>query len=156
MARYAPISNVDYVEFELNRALEWLRSSLTHERFAACAVLHQLADNAPTTFSSRNREFFELIWGPLRDPKEQLRSVAVKALSACLAVMRQREQRLEGYFTVHDQIMIGLQGTSSRYYTVVYFQPRLLAVYVLKVHFRLIPRTSVVVTIKNARSYQRR
>ena len=76
-------------------------------------MLHQLADNAPSTFSSRNREFFESIWGPLRDPKEQLRTVAVKAMSACLLVMRQREQRLEGYFTVHDQIMIGLLGRGS-------------------------------------------
>ena len=33
---------------------------------AACAVLHQLAENAPTIFFARLKDFFDRIWGPLR------------------------------------------------------------------------------------------
>lgn len=66
MARYAPVSHQESVENELTRALDWLRGSTPHRRLAACAVLHQLAENAPTIFFARCKEFFDRIWGPLR------------------------------------------------------------------------------------------
>ena len=73
MARSSPMAQVDYVESELNQALDWLRESQersdqsqSHRRFAACAVLQQLAENAPTVFFVRTKEFFDLIWKPLR------------------------------------------------------------------------------------------
>lgn len=73
MARHSPVSHVDYVESELNRSLEWLRGSIPYRRFAACSLLQQLAENAPTIFFARTKEFFDLIWDPLWDVKEPIR-----------------------------------------------------------------------------------
>ena len=95
MARNSPVSHVDFVECELNRALEWLRGEQPHRRLAACAVLQQLAENAPTIFFARTKEFFDLVWGPLWDSREKIRLCAAKALSACLAVLRQRTYHLQ-------------------------------------------------------------
>jgi FKBP12-rapamycin complex-associated protein len=111
MARNSPVAQVDYVESELNQALYWLRDtqSHSHRRFAACAVLQQLAENAPTVFFVRTKEFFDLIWKPLRDPKEQIRMSAAAALSACLAVLRQRTYHLQWYCNIYEQIHEGFR-----------------------------------------------
>lgn len=113
MARYSPVAHVDFVESELSRALEWLRvdpsRDLPHRRLAACAILEQLADNAPTIFFVRTSEFFDIIWGPLRDPKEPIRLAAAKALSACLAVLKQRTYHLQWYFNIYEQIHEGFR-----------------------------------------------
>jgi Domain of unknown function (DUF3385) len=114
MARHSPVSHVDYVESELNRALEWLHGTQPHKLFAACVVLQQLADNAPTIFFVRTREFFDLIWGPLWHSKEFIRLSAAKALSACLAVLSQRTYHLQWYCNIYDMIHEGFQkGTSE-------------------------------------------
>ena len=62
MARFSSSSQVDYVERELNRSLDWLSGQVSYRRHAACAVLHQLAENAPTIFFARSTDFFRLIW----------------------------------------------------------------------------------------------
>ena len=114
MARHSPVSHVDYVESELNRALEWLHGTQPHRLFAACVVLQQLADNAPTIFFVRTREFFDLIWGPLWHSREFIRLSAGKALSACLAVLSQRTYHLQWYCNIYDMIHEGLhKGTSE-------------------------------------------
>ena len=97
MASHSPVSHVDYVESELNRALEWLHSTQPHRLFAACMILKQLADNAPTIFFVRTREFFDMIWIPLWHTQEFLRLSAGQALSACLAVLSQRTYHLQWY-----------------------------------------------------------
>ena len=116
MARNSPVSQVDYAENELNQALYWLRESenLSHRRFAACAVLQQLAENAPTVFFVQTKEFFDLIWKPLRDPNERIRLSAGAALSACLAVLRQRTYHLQWYCNIYEQIHEGFRkGTAE-------------------------------------------
>jgi len=114
MARNSPVSQVDYVENELVRALDWLRGNQSHRRFAACAVLQQLAENAPTVFFVRTKEFFDLIWGPLWDQKEKIRLAAGRALSACLAVLRQRTYHLQWYCNIYDELHEGLRkGTAE-------------------------------------------
>ena len=113
MARNSPVSQVDYVESELVRALEWLRDPASHRRFAACAVLQQLAENAPTVFFVRTRQFFDLIWGPLWDSKERNRLAAGAALSACLAVLRQRTYHLQWYCNIYEQIHEGFRRGST-------------------------------------------
>ena len=35
-------ANVDYVEFEVTRALEWLRAERDERRLAACLVLREV------------------------------------------------------------------------------------------------------------------
>lgn len=109
MARNSHVSHVDYVENELLRALDWLQGNQSHRRFAACAVLQQLAENAPTIFFVRTKEFFDLIWGPLWDQKEKIRFIASRALSACLAVLRQRTYHLQWYCNIYDQIHEGFR-----------------------------------------------
>lgn len=113
MARCSSVAHLDYVELELNRALEWLRGEaskeLPHRRLAACAVLQQLADNAPTVFFVKISEFFDIIWGPLRDVKDAIRLAAAKALSSCLAVLKQRTYHLQWYFNIYEQIHEGFR-----------------------------------------------
>jgi serine/threonine-protein kinase mTOR len=106
MAKHAPVSQVESVEAELIRSLEWLRGNIPHRRLAACAVLHQLAENAPTIFFVRCKEFFELIWGPLRDPKEAIRLCAARALSSSLSALEQRTYHLQWYCSVYDQVIL--------------------------------------------------
>lgn len=106
MAKHAPVSQVESVEAELIRSLEWLRGNIPHRRLAACAVLHQLAENAPTIFFVRCKEFFELIWGPLRDPKEAIRLCAARALSSSLSALEQRTYHLQWYCFVYDQVIL--------------------------------------------------
>eukprot|EP00605_Chrysophyceae_sp_TOSAG23-4_P001470 GSChrysophyteH1.ASY1.ANO1.1606.1 assembled CDS len=116
MARSSPVAQVDYVETELDQALDWMRESQAHahRRFAACAVLQQLAENAPTVFFVRTKEFFDLIWKPLRDHKEKIRKSAGAALSACLAVLRQRTYHLQWYCNIYEQIHEGFRkGTTE-------------------------------------------
>lgn len=104
MAKHAPVSQVEAVESELVRALDWLRGNIPHRRLAACAVLHQLAENAPTIFFVRCKEFFELIWIPLRDSKEVIRLCAARALSSSLSALEQRTYHLQWYCAVYEQV----------------------------------------------------
>lgn len=116
MARTSPVSDVDYLEGEMNRALGWLRGpkQSTNRRFAACTVLQQLATSAPTIFFARINDFFDLIWGPLWDPKEKIRISAGNALSACLAVLRERTYHLQWYCYLYDQFQEGFhRGTEE-------------------------------------------
>lgn len=116
MARTSPVSDVDYLEGEMNRALGWLRGpkQSTNRRFAACTVLQQLATSAPTIFFARINDFFDLIWGPLWDPKEKIRLSAGHALSACLAVLRERTYHLQWYCYLYDQFQEGFhRGTEE-------------------------------------------
>ncbi|RYH28611.1 DUF3385 domain-containing protein [archaeon] len=115
MARNSPVSDVDYLESELNRSLDWLRASKSsvYRRFAACTMLQQLATNAPTIFFARINEFFDLIFGPMWDHKETIRQSACKALSACLAVLKERTYHLQWYCFIYDQLQEGFRSGSE-------------------------------------------
>lgn len=117
MARTSPVSDVEYLEFELSRALGWLRGpkQSTYRRFAACTVLQQLATSAPTIFFAQVNAFFDLIWGPLWDPKEKIRVSAGQALSACLAVLRERTYHLQWYCYLYDQFQEGFVNGSEEH-----------------------------------------
>lgn len=170
MARHAPAAHDDYVDFELNRALEWLRSTVPHCRFAACAVLHQLAENAPTLFFVRSRDFFDYIWGPLRDVKDSIRICAAKALSASLVVMKYRQQRLEWYCHIYEQILVGFQKNTqesvhgsllvigemikhSDQFMVPRYTETCKAVLALKDHKSIVVRASLIQIIPNLAEY---
>jgi hypothetical protein len=116
MAVTSPVSDVDYLEVEMNRALGWLRETKqsTFRKFAACTVLKQLAKTAPTIFFARINDFFDLIWGPLWDTKEKIRLAAGQALSACLSVLRERTYHLQWYCYLYDQFQDGFhRGTEE-------------------------------------------
>ena len=112
IAKHTPVPLVDYIEAELARALEWLEGNIPHRRLAACAVLEQLANNTPTLFFVQCKAFFDLIWSPLRDPKERIRLCAAQALSACLCDLDKRTYHLQWYCSLFEQVLLGYtEGT---------------------------------------------
>jgi FKBP12-rapamycin complex-associated protein len=136
-------ANVDRVEFEIGRGLEWLRSDRSDRRLAAVLVLRELARCAPTAFYSRTmmtssssaaaaaaagggaaavavgaaggagaiapasvsalggvvagaggtNDFLDHIFVALRDPQPIVRACAADALSECLGILMERQQR---------------------------------------------------------------
>jgi len=94
-------ANVDYVEFEITRALEWLRTERSDRRLAATLTLKELALNAPTAFFTKttqtilgqpaNNDFIDQIFPVLRDPQPIVRVCAADALGACLRVIMDRK-----------------------------------------------------------------
>eukprot|EP01033_Poteriospumella_lacustris_P010144 gene10144-7234_t len=108
MAKNSPVSHRDYLEGELIRALDSLKGKQpSAKRFAACVMLQQLATNAPTIFFVKINEFFDLIWIPIWDQKETIRNAAGRALSACLAVLKERTYHLQWYCFIYDQLQEG-------------------------------------------------
>ena len=63
---------------QVDRGLEWLHSDQSSRRLAACFVLKELAENAPTLFFAKTSEFFDRIWIVLRDPKPIIRINAAR------------------------------------------------------------------------------
>lgn len=157
-------SNIDRVEFEISRALEWLRTDRSDRRLAAVLVLRELARCAPTAFYGKTQnvnvlqfaatasrggggggggagahhhhhhhgagatgtnsllaglggtnDFLDHIGPVLRDPQPVVRACAADALSECLAILMERQQRsmtaplCSMYFDVLD----GLRPPSS-------------------------------------------
>lgn len=117
-------ANVDRVEFEIGRGLEWLRSDRSDRRLAAVLVLRELARCAPTAFYSRTmttttsssaaaavagpatasvlggvvaggdtNDFLDHIFVALRDPQPIVRVCSADALSECLAILMERQDR---------------------------------------------------------------
>jgi hypothetical protein len=50
-------------------------------------VLHQLAENAPTIFFVRCKEFFDRIWGPLRGVVSVISADTAHAHSVCALLL---------------------------------------------------------------------
>mmetsp|Transcript_13845 Transcript_13845/g.21584 ORF Transcript_13845/g.21584 Transcript_13845/m.21584 type:complete len:113 (-) Transcript_13845:76-414(-) len=102
-------ANVNYVEFEVTRALEWLTTTQSDQRLAACLTLKELALNAPTAFYSKtsqltssssnaataaaighggsSSEFLDHIFPVLQDQQPIVRACAADALSQCLKIV---------------------------------------------------------------------
>lgn len=109
IAKRTPVPLVDFVESELDRALDWLQGGESHKRLAACAVLQQLAENTPTLFFVKCKEFFDLIWSSLRDGKLRVRLCAAQALSACLHDLDKRTYHLQWYCAIYKEVLVGFQ-----------------------------------------------
>lgn len=111
MARSSAVPNVDYVEFEINRGLEWLHADSSHRRLAGCLVLKEMATNAPTAFYVKIKDLFERIMPLVADREVMVREAAADALSVCLSAIVQRASRsyLNWYFGIHDRILDGLK-----------------------------------------------
>ena len=54
MARHTAVSHADYVENELDRSLEWLRSANPNRMFAACAILREFAGSLSPSYIDRS------------------------------------------------------------------------------------------------------
>ncbi|KAL4134546.1 hypothetical protein PRIC2_004843 [Phytophthora ramorum] len=108
-----------FVDFEAKRAFEWLQEAphaarnealVSQRRLAACFVLRELAQAAPTLFHVNLTTFFLSIWGAVRDVKVEIREAATSALAACLQLItrRQTRHRVQWYCKVYDQVFEGL------------------------------------------------
>ncbi|KAL7500860.1 hypothetical protein ACHAWT_010361 [Skeletonema menzelii] len=135
-------TNVDLVEFEITRSLEWLQSDRSDRKLAAVLVLNELAKSSPTAFYSKTNtsstlsggrggsmgvlasyldglglsgtnEFLENIFPVLTDPHPIVRVCAADALSECLKILMDRQQRsmTAPLCKLHFQMMDGLQWT---------------------------------------------
>ena len=100
----------ELVEAEVKAALEWLQLERSeNRRFAAVAVLRELAKNSPTLMYQWIPEIFEVIWVALRDAKVIVRESAAEAISACFEIISQRDPQMRmGWFgRVYDEILKG-------------------------------------------------
>ena len=92
-------TNVDYVEFELTRALEWLRYERSDRRLAAVLTIKELAINAPAVFMSKinqegtNALAADIFFPVLRDLQPIVRVCAADALNEFLRVVIDRKYR---------------------------------------------------------------
>ncbi|KAL7994292.1 putative serine/threonine-protein kinase ATM [Plasmopara halstedii] len=116
-----------FVDFEAKRAFEWLQDTqlgshivrneavVSQRRLAACFVLRELAQAAPTLFHVNLTTFFQSIWGAIRDQKVEIREAATSALAACLQLItkRQTRHRVQWYCKVYDQVFEGLALRSN-------------------------------------------
>jgi hypothetical protein len=111
-------ANVDRVEFEIGRSLEWLRSDRGDRRLAAALVLRELAREAPTAFYSKTQqsklaegavkdggllaglrdlglggtnEFLDHIFPVLSSKWLIVRVCAADALSECIKILMERQ-----------------------------------------------------------------
>eukprot|EP00762_Andalucia_godoyi_P003296 ANDGO_06658.mRNA.1 Serine/threonine-protein kinase TOR2 len=118
LARAGGTLTADLVEFETKRALEWLQSDRAKDeskRFAACCVLKELAENAPTLFYAHVSLFLDHIWNALRDQNVVVREKAVESLRACLALIAERESRwrVQWYYAIYDEAEKGFKMKSE-------------------------------------------
>lgn len=135
-------TNVDVVEFEITRSLEWVQSDRSDRKLAAVLVLSELAKSSPTAFYSKTNtsstlsggrggsmgvlasyldglglsgtnEFLDNIFPVLTDPHPIVRVCAADALSECLKILMDRQQRsmTAPLCKLHSQMMDGLQWT---------------------------------------------
>lgn len=82
----------EYVESEIKTAFEWLAEERNEgKRLSAVLILKELAIAMPSYFFQQINGFFNYIMVALRDPKEQIREAAAKAVRAAFVVTAQRE-----------------------------------------------------------------
>ncbi|KAK9453987.1 armadillo-type protein [Dipodascopsis uninucleata] len=107
---------VEFVEFEVKRALEWLQSDRQESRRqAAMLIIYELAQNSPTILYSYVPQIFDLIWVALRDPKVAIRNDAEDALKACLQIIYQRDSQLrqQWYSKIYEEAQKGFKIGSA-------------------------------------------
>ena len=66
MMRFSFFLDVEYVEFEIKRALEWLGGN-EQKKLAAVLILRELAIHTPTLFYPQFQQFFDNIFTAVRD-----------------------------------------------------------------------------------------
>lgn len=113
------IKRTEYVEFEIKRAYEWLSEERNEgKRLSAVLILRELAITMPSYFYQQINGFFSNIMIALRDPKEQIREAAAKALRAALVVAAQREvpesSKTRWYLECYDEAMSSFSDQAAR------------------------------------------
>ncbi|KAK9379012.1 armadillo-type protein [Kockiozyma suomiensis] len=107
---------LDFVEFEVKRALEWLQSDRQESRRqAAMLIITELAANSPTILYAYVPQILDVIWVALRDPKVAVRIDAADALRACLKIMYQRDNQMrqQWYERIYTEAQLGFTKIGS-------------------------------------------
>ncbi|BFZ53909.1 phosphatidylinositol kinase-related protein kinase tor1 [Savitreella phatthalungensis] len=110
------VLTVEFVEFEIKRALEWLQGDRNeNRRMAAVLMLKEFAINAPTLIYSYVSQILDLLWTALRDPKVIIRNAAADNLASCLDIILQRETslRVQWYVRILEEADHGLKSSSA-------------------------------------------
>ncbi|KAK9465831.1 armadillo-type protein [Lipomyces arxii] len=110
------ILTVEFVEFEVKRALEWLQSDRQESRReASMLIISELARNSPTILYAYVPQILDLIWVALRDPKVNVRNDAADALQACLKIIYQRDNQLrqQWYSKIYEETQKGFRIGSA-------------------------------------------
>lgn len=84
----------DFVEYEANKAIEWLQNdNKQHDqrRHAAILMLNSLADNSPNLLFTFVEQILEQLWFQLRDPKLDIRVDAAVTLQKCMEIIYDRD-----------------------------------------------------------------
>lgn len=82
----------EFVEAEIKQAYDWLVEERNEgKRLSATLILKEMAVTMPSYFYQHANGFFDHIMLAFRDPKEQIREAAGKALRAAFEVTSQRE-----------------------------------------------------------------
>ncbi|XP_045451535.1 serine/threonine-protein kinase Tor-like [Melitaea cinxia] len=114
------IKRAEFVELEIKRAFEWLGEERNEgKRLSACFILRELAIAMPSYFFLHINGFFNYIMLALRDPKEQVREAAGKALRAAFVVTAQREvpeqsNKAHWYIQCYEEAMTSFTDSVAR------------------------------------------
>ncbi|KPJ18652.1 Serine/threonine-protein kinase mTOR [Papilio machaon] len=116
LATVSGVKRAEYVEFEVKRAFEWLSEERNEgRRHSAVLLLKELAIAMPTYFYQQVSGFFDHILVALKDPKQQIREAAAKALRAGLVVTAQRETAKQStakpqwYLQCYEEAMVSFE-----------------------------------------------
>lgn len=84
----------DFVEYEANKAIEWLQNENKqhdHRRHTAILMLNALAENSPNLFFNFVNQALEQLWTQLKDPKLDIRVDAAVCLQRCMQIIYDRD-----------------------------------------------------------------
>ncbi|XP_045500390.1 serine/threonine-protein kinase mTOR isoform X2 [Colias croceus] len=116
LATVSGVKRAEYVEFEVKRAFEWLSEERNEgRRHSAVLLLKELAIAMPTYFYQQVSGFFDHILVALKDPKQQIREAAAKALRAGFVVTAQRETAKQStakpqwYMQCYEEAMLSFE-----------------------------------------------
>ncbi|KAG9508887.1 Serine/threonine-protein kinase mTOR, partial [Fragariocoptes setiger] len=106
-----------YVEYEVSRAIEWLRTDQGAKKHGAVLKLRELANAAPSFFTQHIQQFFDSIFLAICDSELTVRESGVDALRSALYVLVSREtketQNPKWYRHCYEEAMKNLSESSS-------------------------------------------
>lgn len=114
------IKRGEYVETEIKRAFGWLSEERNEaKRLSAMLILRELAISMPSYFYQQINGFFNHTMKALRDPKEQIRESAAKALRAAFVLTAQREvpeqsNKAHWYIQCYEEAMSSFDEQAGR------------------------------------------
>ncbi|KAL8971115.1 MAG: hypothetical protein Q9183_001211, partial [Haloplaca sp. 2 TL-2023] len=105
----------ELVEYEIQSALEWLRSDRQeNRRFAAVLVIRDMARSSPTLVYAFVPQILDCIWVAVRDVKVLIREAAADAVGACFNIILTRDATLRDhwYGRMYEETLQGFKSST--------------------------------------------